>query len=250
MLRPLTARSRSLLPRGCAGLAPRRALAPSTPPPPAAAAAAAAAASDLVYMHGSLRSPPRWDRTASANQFGFSNQLSPSVTGSALRFEEGRLRRVAEFGTTKQWKTLSLDEAMEQYQLSPRDLAGLPYVSRYHVFDTPRLTRFYVVFDVQDRALERWGDAAALRVALADRQAKKQRRVSRLQPPLMLLLRPVRTRKGVVVVGARAVTAAVVGNTVVVLAKLAGWGATGSGALLSEAFHSMADLGNQLMLQP
>ena len=45
-------------------------------------------------------------------------------------------------------------------------------------------------------------------------------------------------------------TAAVVGNTVVVLAKLAGWGATGSGALLSEAFHSMADLGNQLMLQP
>ena len=48
------------------------------------------------------------------------------------------------------------------------------YVSRYHVFDTPRLTRFYVVFDVQDRALERWGDAAALRVALADRQAKKQ----------------------------------------------------------------------------
>ena len=36
-----------------------------------------------------------------------------------------------------------------------------------------------------------------------------------------------RTRKGVVMVGARAVTAAVVGNTAVVLAKLAGWGATG-----------------------
>ena len=139
-------------------------------------------------------------------------------------------------------------QAMEQYLLSPRDLAGLPYVSRYHVFDTPRLTRFFVVFDVQDRALERWGDAAALRLALSARLAKKQRRVSRLQPPLMLLLRPVRARKGVVVVGARAVTAAVVGNTVVVLAKLAGWGATGSGALLSEAFHSMADLGNQLML--
>ena len=40
---------------------------------------------------------------------------------------------MAEFGTTKQWKTLSLDEAMEQYMLSPRDLAGLPCVSRYHV---------------------------------------------------------------------------------------------------------------------
>ena len=34
-------------------------------------------------------------------------------------------------------------------------------------------------------------------------------------------------RKGMVLVGARAVTAAVVGNTAVVLAKLAGWGATG-----------------------
>ena len=119
------------------------------------------------------------------------------------------------------------------------------YVSRYHVFDTPRLTRFYVVFDVQDRALERWGDAAALRLALAARHAKRQRRVSRLQPPLTLLLRPVRARKGVVVVGARAVTAAVIGNTVVVVAKLAGWGATGSGALLSEAFHSLADLGSR-----
>ena len=83
---------------------------------------------------------------------------------------------MAEFGTTKQWKTLSLNEAMEQYMLSPRDLAGLPYVPRYHVFDTPRLTRFYVVFDVQDRALERWGSAAALRDALEQRRAKKQRR--------------------------------------------------------------------------
>ena len=219
--RPLAARllqRGSLLQRGCAGLAPGHGVASSS-----RGVASSAAPNDLVYMHGSLRSPPRWDRTTSAE----SNQFHPSVTGSALRFEEGRLRRVAEFGTTKQWKTLSLDEAMEQYLLSPRDLTGLPYVSRYHVFDTPRLTRFYVVFDVQDRALERWGGAAALRDALADRLAKKQRRVSRLQPPLMLLLRPVRTRKGVVVVGARAVTAAVLGNTAVVLAKLAGWGATG-----------------------
>ena len=185
MLRPVGARllqRGSLLQRGCAGLAPRSGAASS-----ARGVASSAAPSDLVYVHGSLRSPPRWDRTASAE----SNQFHPSVTGSALRFEEGRLRRVAEFGTTKQWKTLSLDEAMEQYLLSPRDLTGLPYVSRYHVFDTPRLTRFFVVFDVQDRALERWGDAAALRDALADRLAKKQRRVSRLQPPLMLLLRPV-----------------------------------------------------------
>ena len=155
-----------LLQRGCAGLASRRGAASS-----ARGLASSAATSDLVYMHGSLRSPPRWDRMTSAE----SNQFHPSVTGSALRFEEGRLRRVAEFGTTKQWKTLSLDEAMEQYMLSPRDLAGLPYVSRYHVFDTPRLTRFYVVFDVQDRALERWGSAAALRDALDRRRASSRR---------------------------------------------------------------------------
>ena len=153
----------ALLQRGCAGLASRRGAASS-----ARGLASSAATSDPEYMHGSLRSPPRWDRVTSAE----SNQFHPSVTGSALRFEEGRQRRVAEFGTTKQWKTLSLDEAMEQYMLSPRDLAGLPYVSRYHVFDTPRLTRFYVVFDVQDRALERWGSAAALRDALERRRAK------------------------------------------------------------------------------
>ena len=60
-------------------------------------------------MHGSLRSPPRWDRTGTAETGQF--HLPSALTGSALRFEEGRLRRVAEFGTTKQWKTLSLDEA-------------------------------------------------------------------------------------------------------------------------------------------
>ena len=159
----IAARGR-LLQRGCAGLASRRGAASF-----ARGLASSAATSDPEYMHGSLRSPPRWDRVTSAE----SNQFHPSVTGSALRFEEGRQRRVAEFGTTKQWKTLSLDEAMEQYMLSARDLAGLPYVSRYHVFDTPRLTRFYVVFDVQDRALERWGSAAALRDALERRRAKK-----------------------------------------------------------------------------
>lgn len=63
-----------------------------------------------------------------------------------------------------------------------------------------------------------------------------------------MLLRPVRTRKGKVVVGSRAIGAAIIGNAGVTCAKLLGWGATGSAALLSEAFHSLADLGNQVML--
>ena len=153
-----------------------------------------------------------------------------------------------EFGTSKQWKTLSLLEAMDQYYVRSRDLDGLPFVAKYGVYDTPRLTRFYVVFDVQDRCLARWGSATAMQESQARRRATRERRIARLAPPMMMMLRPVRARKGVVVVGARAVTAAIVGNTGVVLAKLAGWAWTGSGALLSEAFHSMADLGNQVML--
>ena len=81
-----------------------------------------------------------------------------ALVGSALRWEKGRERRVAEFGTTKQWKTLSSDEAMEQYLLTARDLEGLPFVSRENVFDVDRVTRFYVVFDVQaKRAFVRSG---------------------------------------------------------------------------------------------
>ena len=79
-----------------------------------------------------------------------------ALVGSALRWEKGRERRVAEFGTTKQWKTLSSDEAMEQYLLTARDLEGLPFVSRENVFDVDRVTRFYVVFDVQACLCEKW----------------------------------------------------------------------------------------------
>lgn len=35
-------------------------------------------------------------------------------------------------------------------------------VGKFNVYGTPRLTRFYVQFDVQDRALLRWGSAMNL----------------------------------------------------------------------------------------
>lgn len=76
----------------------------------------------------------------------------------------------------------------------------------------------------------------------------RERRIARLQPPVLMLLRPVRARKGVVVVGSRAVSAAMMGNLGVLATKLAGWGYTGSGAMMSEVFHTLADLGNQTML--
>ena len=44
------------------------------------------------------------------------------------------------------------------------------------------------------------------------RGAKRERRIARQQHPALLLLRPVRTRKGHVVVGSRAITAAILGN--------------------------------------
>ena len=203
---------------------------------------------------GPLRSLPRWTETAGSAVDAEMQLISGDTPfghlySAALRFEEGRSKRVAEFGTTKQWKTLSAHEAMSQYMLSPRDLKGLGFVAKYNVHGTARFTRFYVVFDVQNRALERWGDAVTMRAAQARRRATRERRVARLRSSdALMLLRPVRARKGVVVVGARAVTAAIVGNTGVVLAKLAGWSYSGSGALLSEAFHSLADLGNQVML--
>ena len=221
--------------RLCTSAAP----AGAPPPPRVALTAPGASASTGV---GPLRSPPRWDRT------GLELLDPAALYGSALRYEEGKTLRVSEFGTTKQWKTLSSREALESYSLRLRDLDGLPFVAKYNVFEqhaTPRLTRFYVVFDVQDRALARWGTADEMRAEQARRRSTRERRIARLQPPVMMLLRPVRARKGVVVVGARAVTAAIVGNTVVVVAKLAGWGWTGSAAMLSEAFHSLADLGSR-----
>jgi len=55
------------------------------------------------------------------------------------------------------------------------------------------------------------------------------------------------TRKGHVI-GSRAVTAAIVGNTAVLATKLVAYAYTGSGAMLSEAIHSGADVMNQSLL--
>ena len=191
---------------------------------------------------GPLRSLPRWERV------GTSRALERELYGSTLRWEQGKQRRYDEFGSTKQWKTLSHREAQETYLLRRRDLEGLPFVAKYNVYGTAKLTRFYVVFDVQDRALERWGSSSAINAEHERRRNIRERRVARLQPPVLMLLRPVRSRKGVVVVGSRAVGAAIIGNMGVTCAKLLGWASTGSGAPLSEAFHSLADLGNQVML--
>ena len=45
-----------------------------------------------------------------------------------------------------------------------------------------------------------------------------------------------------------AVYAAIIGNTLVATAKFVAFSFTGSGAMLSEAIHSCADLGNQCLL--
>ena len=142
----------------------------------------------------------------------------------------GKEKRLAEFGSSKQWKTLSSDEAFEQYYLRRRDLEGLPFVAKYGVYDAPRHLRFYVLFDVQDAALKRWGTATAMQEAIAARRAKRARRRARLQPPVLMLLRPVRIREGEINVGSRAVFAAIAGNSGVAAAKLAGWATTGARA--------------------
>jgi zinc transporter 9 len=45
-----------------------------------------------------------------------------------------------------------------------------------------------------------------------------------------------------------AVYGAITGNSLVMVAKFIGWGLTGSGAMFSEAIHSFADVGNQVLL--
>lgn len=170
------------------------------------------------------------------------------LSGSSQRWELGKERRVAEFGSSKQWKTMSFYEAESVYLLRRRDLEGLPYVAKFNVYGNQGLVRFFVIFDVQDAALKRWGSAAALADEKRRRQATRERRIARLQPPVLMLLRPVRARKGHVVVGSRAVRAAILGNVGVLSAKVGAFMATGSAAMLSEAFHSLADLGNQCLL--
>ena len=136
--------------------------------------AAAAAAVELARKQtrppiGPLRSPPRWDQAG---------RVSTHI-GSAARWEEGKELRDQEFGSSKQWKTLSMFEAMDKYCLLERDLVDLPYVAKYNVYGTARISKFFVVFDVQDRALARWGSAKALKETRQARQLKLKRRQAR-----------------------------------------------------------------------
>ena len=131
---------------------------------------------------GPLRSLPHWEQAAA----------SLARVNSAERWEKGRDERLAEFGRSKQWKTLSLQEATALYAVRRRDLENVPFVAKYNVYSVARETRFYIVFDVQargkcpmrpvppsdtnewgapqDAALRRWGSAAAIRQTLAERQ--------------------------------------------------------------------------------
>lgn len=63
------------------------------------------------------RQVPRWDSTGRVAH----------LYGASSRWEQGKEVRIREFGSTKQWKTISLHEALENYSLRLRDLKGLPW---------------------------------------------------------------------------------------------------------------------------
>ena len=67
---------------------------------------------------------------------------SSQFYAATQRWEAGRAARVAAFGSGKQWKTLSLAEAQEQYCVRRRDLDSVPFVSKYNVHGLHRITRF------------------------------------------------------------------------------------------------------------
>ena len=219
----------------------RSCVAPSRP-----LCAAAPRAPIDITTPAALRSLPRWSLgQSSSTDARLEGMEHTMLTGSSQRWEVGKERRFAEFGSSKQWKTMSIHEAESTYLLRLRDLEGLPFVAKFDGYGIESLVRFYVIFDVQDAALGRWGSAEALADEKQRRQATRERRIARLQPPVLMLLRPVRARKGHVVVGDRAVRVAILGNLGVLSAKAGAFMATGSAAMLGETFHSLADLGSR-----
>ena len=200
--------------------------------------------------------------------------------------DEDRARNEA-FGRAKTWTTVTLRQAAKDYLLVARDLDGLPFVEKTSAYqggnDTEaeddeaqlsyspsgdtKMMRLYYLTDVQDRALEKFGSKGALDAAITARNQKRRRRrekVSQSHGRLRfwrhaMVDLPHHTPgidpntaatvgKQSSPVGLRAVSTAIAGNALVCIAKALGFAVTGSGSMLSEAVHSLADTTNQGLL--
>lgn len=205
----------------------------------------------------------------------------------AVQDDEDRIRNEA-FGQTKNWTTVTLRQASRDYLLIAKDLEGLPFVEKTSAYqgashDTEaeddeaqlsyspsggEMMQLYYLTDIQDRALDKFGSKEALDAAVTARNQKRRRRRQKVASRTGGRLRfwrhamvdlPHHTPgidpntaatvgKRSSPVGLRAVSTAIAGNAVVCLAKALGFAVTGSGSMLSEAVHSLADTTNQGLL--
>ena len=111
---------------------------------------------------------------------------------------------------------------------------------------------------MQDASIELYGDGASLKRHIDRRRARLERLQARVREGTR---RQVLAEQGIIgrrrrrgpgqneqTTGAHSVQTAIIGNSLVFGAKLGAWGCTGSGAMLSEAIHSFADVMNQALL--
>jgi zinc transporter 9 len=176
---------------------------------------------------------------------------------ATARYEKNKPARQLEFGQVKQWQMLTEREACRKYMLSSRDLEGTGHVlKKMGTFAEPdRESKLFAHFDVQDVCLNRYGNQGSLQLAIDEREKRRTRRINRLEGNVTYYRLPqLRSAHGFEAdsghkqQGAKALTMALMGNSIVATAKFGAWICTGSGSMLSEAVHSFADVTNQSLL--
>lgn len=123
---------------------------------------------------------------------------------------------------------ISRSDAIVEYLLEEKDLESLPHYDVQNPFNKTKTRRFYSLADVRAKSLELHGTEYAL-------DAKKATMRLAKAPPAPD--------------SSHVVNAALIGNGVVLIGKTAAFIVSGSGAMLSEAIHTLADLGNQMLLK-
>eukprot|EP00050_Salpingoeca_kvevrii_P016685 m.57643 g.57643 ORF g.57643 m.57643 type:complete len:534 (+) comp7093_c0_seq2:349-1950(+) len=164
------------------------------------------------------------------------------------RWAAKRDARIAFFGerAVGPLKTMTAIDAWRDYGLGVCDLSDLPHAFRPAVGDNPRPTRLYPRFDVQDRAMDKWGSLEALDAMLEARRRRRLARIKRRQTRSgFFTLRPHGADESSAATGSASVSAAMTANAAICVLKTGAFLVSGSGSMLSEAVHSAADTMNQ-----
>lgn len=173
--------------------------------------------------------------------------------------------REAVFGSktpSRALKTITGEQAWREYGLSSSDLSRLPYTTKMGVvFDSSGVTKLFNKFEVEDAAIVKFGGVETVLLNMEQhlnhRDVKSARRKTRVRGKTGMFSF-IRSRRGLSIqsptneknipVGTHAVNVAIAGNSLVLISKIGAYACSGSGAVLSEAIHSGADVMNQGLL--